>query len=261
MPHPAPQATAGIPIVSIGSLSDVQRALNTLSAGSVPDDEMGTMGPRTKATLVAFQKAYMLPPTGEPDQQTRVTIARVLGLMGVATFVPSATTAGVSASVGLQASSAQAVDRSGQIRQHALLALAELQHVGLPAVAGALRPLLASPSTDGMSAAIATLGAPSAGSFANQVAALWKPALDAYRAQPDPDGALRAAIASQMAPLLSQIDAVLGGIQGLAAVPTVDNLSATIAALLGPQGGALGTKVAQPLQALLTEITVPVHAA
>jgi len=255
----APQATAGIPIVPIGSLSDVQRALNAMAAGAVPDDEIGAMGPRTKASLVAFQRAYMLPPTGEPDQQTRATLAKVLGLMGVATFVPSATTSGVGLSGAPPASPATAVDRAGQIRQHALTALGELQHIGLPAVADALRSLLANPTIDGMSAAIATLGAPGAGSFANQVASLWKPALDAYRSQPDPAAALRSAIAAQMAPLLSQIDVVLGGIQGLAAAPTVDHLSATIAALLGPQGGALGAKVAKPLQALLTEITA--HAA
>ena len=159
------------------------------------------------------------------------------------------------------APSPQVADRSAEIRQQALFALHELREIGVTAVADSLRHLLSDPSVANLRQIVTFLKMPSTGAFANQVSALWAPVLDGYLRQPDPDGALRAAIPAQMTPLLSQLDAVLGAVNGLAATATVDNLNATVAMLSQPQAGPLGRKIAQPLQALLATITAPTGAA
>jgi peptidoglycan hydrolase-like protein with peptidoglycan-binding domain len=254
----SPAVAAGIPILNIGSVADVQRALNTLTAGAVPDAEFGALGPKTRAALIEFQKTYMLAPTGDIDHQTRTELAKVLGLLGIATFVPAvATTTGA----GAPLAAGPAVDRSTQIQQQAVRALTELRAIGLPAVANALRHVLGDPSMDALRRALTSLSVSTSGVFANQIAALWKPVLDGFALQPDPDAALRAALPAQLAPLLTQLDAVLGSVTELASSPTVDQLRATVAVLLGPQGGALGAKLAQSLQAFLMSITAPSGAA
>jgi peptidoglycan hydrolase-like protein with peptidoglycan-binding domain len=239
----------GIPMVTIGSIVDVQRALNRLNLGTLKED--GVLGSTTRQAIVELQKTYMMPPTGQADHQTRSLIAQALGQIGISAFVPATETGGLSAASG------PLVDRSAQIQQQALGALLQLREIGVTAVAESLRHLLAEPSVANLHQAVAFLATPSSGAFANQVAALWKPVLDSYAAAPDPDAALRAAIPSQMAPLLAQVDGVLTAINQLAAYPTVDNLSRTVSSLSRPEAGALGAKIAQPLKAFLTTVTAP----
>ena len=243
-----PPATVGGAPMNIGSISDVQAALNLLRPGSV-DRPDGVLGLKTRAALITFQKAYMLPATGDIDKPTRETIAQALVQMGIPAIASTAAT-------GAAPVTTPVVDRSAQIRQQAVSALQELRGIGLPVVADSLRHLLSEPSIDNLRRAVAFLKLPTSGVFANQVAALWEPVLAAYSAQPDPDGALRASVPGQMTPLLTQVDTVLGAVTRLAETPTVDGLSATIAKLLGPQGGALGANIAKPLQTFLSTITV-----
>ena len=229
-----PDTVGGAPVVNVGTVIEVQAALNRLTYGSLAED--GVLG-----------------------EATRQAILEALISIGVPAFappLPAVLTGALSA-----APSPQVADRSAEIRQQALFALHELREIGVTAVADSLRHLLSDPSVANLRQIVTFLKMPSTGAFANQVSALWAPVLDGYLRQPDPDGALRAAIPAQMTPLLSQLDAVLGAVNGLAATATVDNLNATVAMLSQPQAGPLGRKIAQPLQALLATITAPTGAA
>ena len=252
-----PDTVGGAPVVNVGTVIEVQAALNRLTYGSLAED--GVLGEATRQAILDFQRAYLLPATGVIDRPTRTSIAQALISIGVPAFappLPAVLTGALSA-----APSPQVADRSAEIRQQALFALHELREIGVTAVADSLRHLLSDPSVANLRQIVTFLKMPSTGAFANQVSALWAPVLDGYLRQPDPDGALRAAIPAQMTPLLSQLDAVLGAVNGLAATATVDNLNATVAMLSQPQAGPLGRKIAQPLQALLATITAPTGAA
>ena len=253
-PNTPPNAVGGVPIVNISSVSEVQWALNRLDPNAqLP--QSGTLDDRTRQALIAFQKTYMLPATGDVDGQTRRTIAQALVRIGIPASAPSTV-----ASTGARPEApAPIADRSAQIKQQALSALHELREIGLTAVAETLRHLVNDPSVDNLRKAIGFLRLPNSGVFANQVATLWAPVLDTYSKQADADGALRANLPGQMAPLLTQVDTVLGAVNQLAATPTVDNLTATIARLSG-QGGPLGVNLAKPMQAFLTSITAPAGA-
>jgi len=249
-PNTPPTAIGGLPIVNIGSVSEVQWALNRLT----PDAQLpqtGTLDDRTRPAIIAFQKAYMLPATGDIDEQTRRTIAQALVRIGIPANAPS-----IVASTG---AAAPIADRAAQIKQQALSAMHELREIGLTAVADTLRHLVSAPSIDNLRKAVGFLHLPNSGVFANQVATLWAPVLDAYSKQADPEGALRANLPGQMAPLLTQVDTVLDAVKQLAATPTVDNLTATIARL-SDQGGPLGVNLAKPMHAFLTSITAPAGA-
>jgi len=233
---PPSMAAGGIPMTTIASVGDVQRALNSLGFQNVPIT--GEFGPELRVALIAFQKHWMLPPTGEVDLPTRTVIAKALGQIGIPAFVPAA-------------SAGAAHDRADEIKRQALGALYELREIGVTAVRDSLRRIIAEPHIATLYQLIGFLGQPDTGKFANQVAELWKGPYAAYVSQPNPDAALAGAVQVQMMPLLTQVENVLNTLNHLATSPTVDNLSNAIGTLSQPQSGPLGTKVAEPLRAFL----------
>lgn len=235
-PASAMAAGVGIPMTTIASVGDVQRALSSLGFPNVPIT--GEFGPELRVALIAFQKHWMLPPTGEIDLPTRTVIAKALGQIGIPAFVPAA-------------SAGAAHDRADEIKRQALGALYELREIGVTAVRDSLRRIIAEPHIATLYQLIGFLGQPDTGKFANQVAELWKGPYAAYVAQPNPDAALAAAVQVQMMPLLTQVENVLNTLNHLATSPTVDNLNGAIGTLSQPQSGPLGAKVAEPLRAFL----------
>jgi len=264
-PHAPPAPSFGTPPgapMVIASVQDVQNALNMLAQyGKVPLRHYlyvtGIVDHPTSDALATFQLAYGLPPTRTIDVPTRAMIAQLLGQVGVSAYAPSASQPHV-ATAGLPEGAAPTVDRDAQIRKVALGCLAELRHAGVNQVGDSMRYLVSTPSVDGLRAVVMNLGQPNAGGFANSVAQLWKPSLDYYMMQPDPNAAFAPEVPSKIVPLLSQVDAVLSALGQLAATPTVDNLSATVSRLSQTQGG-IASHIADTLRVVLAVVTAPAH--
>jgi peptidoglycan hydrolase-like protein with peptidoglycan-binding domain len=87
-PNTPPSAVEGMPIVNIGSVPEVQWALNRLDP-STQLPQSGTLDDRTRQALIVFQKIYMLPATGEINGQTRRTIAQALVRIGIPANAPA----------------------------------------------------------------------------------------------------------------------------------------------------------------------------
>ena len=264
-PHPAPgaqPATApdGDGPMPIASVADVQAALNLLlSGGLVPLRsylrETGVVDPPTSDALSIFQLHFSLPPTRTVDSATRNMVARLLNQIGVSAYAPQAGHRQHAAGA-LPTATPALVDRSTQIRNEALRGLAELRAIGVNQVADSMRYLVSSPTVDGLRSVVTNLSQPNAGTFANSVAALWKPALDWYGMQRDPNAAFQPSVHSQIAPLLSQLDTVLSALGQLAATPSVDNLNTTVARL-SQTPGDIAHHMADTLRVVLAVITAP----
>jgi peptidoglycan hydrolase-like protein with peptidoglycan-binding domain len=258
-PPPSFGTPAGAPMV-IASVQDVQNALNMLAQnGRAPLRHYlyvtGIVDHPTSDALATFQLAYGLAPSRTIDAPTRAMIAQLLGQVGVSAYSPSAAH-GHAATGGLREGAPPTVDRDAQIRKVALGCLAELRHAGVNQVGDSMRYLVSTPSVDGLRAVVTNLGQQNAGGFANSVAQLWKPSLDYYMMQPNPNAAFGPEVQSKIIPLLSQVDAVLSALGQLAATPTVDNLSATVSRLSQTQGG-IASHIADTLRVVLAVVTAP----
>lgn len=264
-PHPKPQPQpqpAGDGPMAIATVGDVQAALNLLlQARLVPLRaylrETGIVDAPTADALSLFQLHFSLPTTRTVDGPTRTAIVRLLNQIGVSAYAPQAAPPSRQYTAGAMPSAMpMLVDRSTQIRNEALRGLAELRAIGVNQVAESMRYLVTNPSVDGLRSIVTTLSQPNAGTFANSVAALWKPALDWYNMQPDPNAAFRPSVQSQIAPLLSQLDTVLSALGQLAATPSVDNLNATVARLSNTPG-EIARHMGDTLRVVLAVITAP----
>jgi peptidoglycan hydrolase-like protein with peptidoglycan-binding domain len=257
-PAPAPGGDGPMPIASV---ADVQAALNLLlSGGLVPLRaylrETGVVDQPTSDALGIFQLHFSLPPTRTVDSATRNMVARLLNQIGVSAYAPQGGPR-QHATGALPSATPALVDRSTQIRNEALRGLAELRSIGVNQVADSMRYLVNNaPTVDGLRSVVTNLSQPNAGTFANSVAALWKPALDWYGMQRDPNAAFQPSVQTQIAPLLSQLDTVLSALGQLAATPSVDNLNTTVARL-SQTPGDIAHHMADTLRVVLAVITAP----